>query len=154
MTDRCANTIHSNYVSDHRCQLPKGHEGDCLFGRASSNRVPMADRIAYLLDDGWPTDDIAAQIAEEYGHSIPNRAEHQRDLEDAETLRQLGRDVPDLKGVLPAIQEADATRNRAAEYDPHEGEEQCAFCGEWRGPDGFEDGLRCKHCVEEQDADE
>jgi len=30
--------------------------------------------------------------------------------------------------------------------------ERCNFCGEERSPDEFEDGLRCVHCAEEQDA--
>jgi hypothetical protein len=37
------------------------------------------------------------------------------------------------------------------EATSHEGEEQCVFCGEWRGPHEFEDGLRCVYCAEEQD---
>jgi hypothetical protein len=36
---------------------------------------------------------------------------------------------------------------------PLEGEEECVFCGELRGPDSFEDGLRCKLCVERQDGE-
>ena len=36
----------------------------------------------------------------------------------------------------------------------HEGEEQCSWCGEWYGPDNFEDGLRCRHCQERDDAEE
>lgn len=30
-------------------------------------------------------------------------------------------------------------------------EEQCVICGESRGPDGFEDGLRCKLCAEKEE---
>jgi hypothetical protein len=30
-------------------------------------------------------------------------------------------------------------------------EERCVYCGECKGPDAFEDGLRCKTCAEEQD---
>lgn len=33
-------------------------------------------------------------------------------------------------------------------------EEECAFCGEPRGPHQFEDGLRCKLCVEEDERKE
>lgn len=33
---------------------------------ARKHRASMADRIEYLLDDGWPAADIAAQIQEEY----------------------------------------------------------------------------------------
>lgn len=33
-------------------------------------------------------------------------------------------------------------------------ESECVFCGERYGPDGFEDGLRCKKCQEEQDVEE
>ena len=29
---RCGNTIHSNYVSDHRCVKEHEHTGDCWFG--------------------------------------------------------------------------------------------------------------------------
>lgn len=35
------------------------------------------------------------------GRAIPNRAADQRDLEDAETLRQLGRDIPGLGSAIP-----------------------------------------------------
>lgn len=42
MVDRCGNTIHSDYVTDHRCQLPRGHVGDCLFGRPAGNLVEIA----------------------------------------------------------------------------------------------------------------
>jgi hypothetical protein len=30
--ERCANTIHSTHVSDHRCRRDKDHDGDCTFG--------------------------------------------------------------------------------------------------------------------------
>ena len=57
---RCGNTIHSNYVTDHRCKLNRGHEGDCLFG----NLALVAAEIEKLrgqsvlssskvLADGW-----------------------------------------------------------------------------------------------------
>jgi hypothetical protein len=32
--------------------------------------------------------------------------------------------------------------------DIDEVEEECVFCGERRGPDQFEDGLRCRFCAE------
>lgn len=32
-------------------------------------------------------------------------------------------------------------------------DETCAFCGERRSPDQFEDGLRCTICAEADDAD-
>jgi hypothetical protein len=35
--------------------------------------------------------------------------------------------------------------------EPEVEEEECVFCGERRGPDQFEDGLRCRFCAEEQD---
>lgn len=38
---------------------------------------------------------------------------------------------------------------RASEV--HSDEEQCVICGESRGPDGFEDGLRCKLCAEKEE---
>lgn len=30
--ERCPNTVHSNYVTDHRCQRERGHDDGCLFG--------------------------------------------------------------------------------------------------------------------------
>ena len=32
MADRCGNTIHSDYVTDHRCVKEREHAGDCWFG--------------------------------------------------------------------------------------------------------------------------
>jgi hypothetical protein len=47
---RCGNTIHSNYVTDHRCVKPRGHDGDCVFGADAVALIEAARNVSSL---GW-----------------------------------------------------------------------------------------------------
>lgn len=58
-SNRCGNTIHSDYVSDHRCQRFKGHVGDCWFGRRhphDEERYQIA-----LREDDLGLDDVVVK---------------------------------------------------------------------------------------------
>ena len=57
--ERCGNTIHSDYVSDHRCQLRRGHDGDCAFG--SSLAAQLAERERALEVAGALVAEIPCQ---------------------------------------------------------------------------------------------
>jgi hypothetical protein len=76
VSDRCPNTIHSNYVTDHRCQRERGHQGDCLFGayatpdRAAKEEPMFVEDIDGVWharrDDFWDNDinaDVRAHAA-------------------------------------------------------------------------------------------
>lgn len=55
----------------------------------------------------------------------------------------------DASGVVQLVVEELTTW-----LDEHADEERCVFCDERKPAHEFEDGLRCKSCAEDQDADE
>lgn len=54
--ERCGNTVHSNYITDHRCKRERGHPGDCLFGAPSA---VLQDTIQTLISE---RDDLEEQL--------------------------------------------------------------------------------------------
>lgn len=51
MKDRCGNTIHSDYVTDHQCQRERGHGGDCHFGAELREVALDRARISEAAND-------------------------------------------------------------------------------------------------------
>lgn len=67
MTDGHARPSRAADVTSHRVTHCDGTKPGCCGANATRNRVAeMRDRIQYLIDDGWPAEDIAVQIAEEF----------------------------------------------------------------------------------------
>lgn len=46
---RCGNTVHSEYVTDHRCNLLRGHRGDCSFGTVTQEPAPSGGEAKRAL---------------------------------------------------------------------------------------------------------
>jgi hypothetical protein len=115
--DRCGNTIHSDYVSDHRCRRERGHPGDCLFGaalgvwpgRAVADRpeIEEARRIA----EGWQREFDARAPATPLEEDLQQATEIILDLLGKQSEREKAlRDA--LEGVderFEAIQDAKGT---------------------------------------------
>lgn len=73
MTRRCGNTIHSNYVSDHRCVKEHEHEGDCWFGFGIPNLEYVQLGPARTIPEGFEQDALYRVVRWPYATPVSNQ---------------------------------------------------------------------------------